>query len=72
VYEKRNRSADYLIGHAYFLNNKTIEDILLVKVIPLLMEYFSGKTTIVAEVFSETAYQVRYDEINYKWEVKKK
>ncbi|MCZ8215426.1 MAG: AAA family ATPase, partial [Cyclobacteriaceae bacterium] len=40
VYEQK-KSADYLIGHAYFMNDSSIPDILKKKVIPLLMEYFS-------------------------------
>lgn len=66
IYKKKN-SADYLIGHAYFLNNTTIETIIEKKVIPLLLEYFSGKTDIVSDVFAETTWSVKYNEETYSW-----
>jgi 5-methylcytosine-specific restriction protein B len=68
VFKKRG-SADYLIGHAYFINNKGIQEILKSKIIPLLMEYFSGKTKQVSEVFLETKWKVEYNEGNYRWDI---
>jgi hypothetical protein len=70
VYKKKN-SADYLIGHAYFLNKLPIEGILRNKVIPLLMEYFSGKTEIVSEIFAGSDWKVNYKEENYSWDIEK-
>ena len=49
--QSMKKSSDYLIGHAYFLNNNTIEDVLKRKIIPLLMEYFSNKIDFVCGVF---------------------
>ncbi len=69
---REKKSADYLIGHAYFMKNQPIENVLQNKVIPLLMEYFSGKTEIVSKIFSETAYEVSYDIENYKWTISEK
>ncbi|MFV0590985.1 MAG: McrB family protein [Draconibacterium sp.] len=66
------KSADYLIGHAYFMNGKSIQSILLNKVIPLLMEYFSGKTEIVSRIFNDTIYNVNYDIVNYSWNITQK
>ena len=72
IFEAKNKSADYLIGHAYFMNNQPIESVLKNKVVPLLMEYFSGKTEIVSGIFSETGWSVTYNTTNYSWDIKKK
>ena len=70
VYAKKS-SADYLIGHAYFMNEDSIEKVLKTKVIPLLSEYFMGKTKFVEEVFKETAWKVSYNEEKYSWDIDK-
>ena len=69
----RKKSADYLIGHGYFMNgdeppetSKVLEN----KVIPLLMEYFSGKTEVVEEIFKGSEWSVKYDTEKYGWEIK--
>ena len=63
----RKKSSDYLIGHAYFMTStetlKTIKN----KVIPLLMEYFSGKTEVVEEIFKNCDWEVKYDVDKYDW-----
>jgi len=64
---KEKKSADYLIGHAYFMKGQTIEIILQNKVVPLLMEYFSGKTDIVSKIFADTNWNVTYDTTNFIW-----
>lgn len=49
----KKKKADYLIGHAYFMDKKKqpkLKDILNKKVIPLLMEYFNGDKDCVAEL----------------------
>lgn len=49
----KKKKADYLIGHAYFMDKKKqpkLKDILNKKVIPLLMEYFNGDKDCVAEI----------------------
>ena len=66
---KLKKSADYLIGHAYFMKDETIEATLRNKVIPLLMEYFSGKTSIVSDIFNETDLKVEYDTTKYNWTI---
>ena len=40
------------------------------KVIPLLMEYFSGKTEVVEEIFKGSEWSVKYDTEKYGWEIK--
>lgn len=65
------KSSDYLIGHAYFLNKNTIEDILKRKIIPLLMEYFSNKVEFVSDTFKGTGFVANYDEDNCSWVVKR-
>lgn len=70
IFEKK-KTADYLIGHAYFMKGQAIESVLLNKVIPLLMEYFSGKTDIVESLFNNTDYKVKYDRPTYSWDVGK-
>lgn len=64
---KEKKSADYLIGHAYFMKGQTIEIVLQNKVVPLLMEYFSGKTEIVSKIFADTNWNVTYDTTNFIW-----
>lgn len=49
----KKKKADYLIGHAYFMDKKKkpeFKDILNKRVIPLLMEYFNGDKECVAEI----------------------
>jgi len=68
VYDKKS-SADYLIGHAYFMNEDSVEKVLKTKVIPLLTEYFMGKTKFVEEVFKDTNWKVTYNEETYSWDI---
>lgn len=68
IYKLKN-SADYLIGHAYFMKDEPIETTLRNKVIPLLMEYFSGKTKIVSDIFNETTWKVEYDTTQFNWTI---
>ena len=48
IYEAK-KSADFFIGHAYFLGKTAagLPDVLNKKVVPLLLEYFSGRTDFV-------------------------
>jgi hypothetical protein len=66
IYKLKN-SADYLIGHAYFMKDEEIETTLRNKVVPLLMEYFSGKTDIVSKIFNETSWQAEYNINTFDW-----
>jgi len=66
---KEKKSADYLIGHAYFMKGQTIKTVLQNKVVPLLMEYFSGKTDIVSKIFADTTWSVTYDTTNFIWDI---
>jgi len=68
IYKLKN-SADYLIGHAYFMKDGAIETTLKNKVVPLLMEYFSGKTKIVSDIFNETNWKVEYDITKFDWTI---
>jgi 5-methylcytosine-specific restriction protein B len=68
IYDRKN-SADYLIGHGYFMDGKETSKVLLNKVIPLLMEYFSGKTDIVMEIFEGSEWLVEYDTKKYNWKI---
>ena len=69
---KEKKSADYLIGHAYFMKGQTIELVLRNKVVPLLMEYFSGKTDIVSKIFIDTNWDVTYNTTNFSWDISSK
>lgn len=71
IYKLKN-SADYLIGHAYFMKDKAIETTLRNKVVPLLMEYFSGKTRIVSDIFNDTDWSVSYNTTTFNWEILKR
>jgi hypothetical protein len=66
---KEKKSSDYLIGHAYFIKDQPIETTLKNKIIPLLMEYFSGKTDILLKIFSETCWEVSYDNTTFNWKI---
>lgn len=66
---KEKKSADYLIGHAYFMKGQTIQIVLQNKVVPLLMEYFSGKTDIVSKIFVDTNWNVTYNTTNFIWDI---
>ena len=63
----RKKSADYLIGHAYFMTSLDTFKIIKNKIIPLLMEYFSGKTEVVEEIFKNSSWGVKYDIEKYDW-----
>ncbi|MEC5158835.1 McrB family protein [Chryseobacterium sp. MP_3.2] len=63
----RKKSADYLIGHAYFMTGLDTFKVIKNKIIPLLMEYFSGKTEIVQEIFKNSSWGVKYDIEKYDW-----
>lgn len=65
----RKKSADYLIGHGYFMSGLDTEKIIRTKIIPLLMEYFSGKTEIVEEIFRNSSWDIHYDLEKYDWNI---
>lgn len=66
IYGRKN-SADYLIGHAYFMTGIETAKVIRNKIIPLLMEYFSGKTGIVEDIFKDSSWSVKYDFEKYDW-----
>jgi 5-methylcytosine-specific restriction protein B len=68
IYKLKN-SADYLIGHAYFMKGQAMEETLRNKIVPLLMEYFSGKTKIVSDIFNDTNWKVEYDTTKFNWTI---
>jgi len=70
IFEKK-KSADYLIGHAYFMKNQPIETVLENQVIPLLMEYFSSKIDIVSNILEGSGWNVSYDTLTYSWNISK-
>lgn len=65
----RKKSADFLIGHAYFMNETDTTKTLKNKVIPLLMEYFAGKSNLVEEIFQNSEWRVQYDIEKFDWQV---
>lgn len=50
IYKEKRNSADWLIGHAYFMKNEELSDIMTKKIIPLLMEYFSNNFSEVEKI----------------------
>jgi len=71
IYKIKN-SADYLIGHAYFMTDATIEAVLRNKVVPLLMEYLGGKTDVVKRIFDGTEWRVSFNTETYNWDISRK
>ena len=71
VFEEK-KSADYLIGHAYFMKAEPAETTIRNKVIPLLMEYFSGRIDIVKKIFATTNWHINYNAADYNWEINRK
>ncbi len=63
----RKKSTDYLIGHAYFMTGLDTFKVIKNKIIPLLMEYFSGKTDIVEEIFKNSTWSIKFDTEKYDW-----
>ncbi len=68
LFEKK-KSADYLIGHAYFMKNQPIKSVLKNNIIPLLMEYFSGKIDIVTSIFEGSGWSPRYNSVSHEWNI---
>jgi len=74
VYEAK-KSADFLIGHAYFLGKTAVElpSVLNKKVVPLLLEYFSGRTDLVRKQLEDalagTGMTVQLHPTTYQLEV---
>ncbi|MBL7806590.1 MAG: AAA family ATPase [Saprospiraceae bacterium] len=71
IFKKKN-SADFLIGHAYLigkLQDAEIEEVIRKKIIPLLMEYFSGRTKDVSELFENSGWKVNYNVASFDWEI---
>lgn len=68
IFEQK-KTADFLIGHAYFIDKSENEIPLILQqnIIPLLMEYFSGKTETVKEILKGSAYPMQYDTNSYSW-----
>jgi hypothetical protein len=63
----RKKTADFLIGHAYFMKKEPLDTVLLKKVIPLLMEYFSGRTEEVQAILKSANINAEYDTQRYIW-----
>ncbi|MGL6106266.1 McrB family protein [Romboutsia sp.] len=67
IYEKK-RSADYMIGHAFFVNKtmNDLEKIINNKIIPLLNEYFNGRESDVIDVLARGGINIRQCEHTFQ------
>lgn len=65
---EHKKSADYLIGHAYFMGEASLKDVMDKRVIPLLMEYFNGRTDLVKKVLDEASVSYEYNKNTYQLE----
>lgn len=65
----RKKTADFHIGHGYFMKGEPLKTILLKKVIPLLMEYFSGRTEEVQTILKAADINAEYSTLSYKWDI---
>jgi 5-methylcytosine-specific restriction endonuclease McrBC GTP-binding regulatory subunit McrB len=63
------KTADFLIGHAYFMKNEAIETVIKNKIIPLLMEYFSNRNDEVKKMFEGTNWEIKYNIDRYDWDI---
>ncbi|NML65904.1 AAA domain-containing protein [Hymenobacter sp. RP-2-7] len=69
------KSADFLIGHALFLDKdeQALPDVLNRQVLPLLLEYYGGRQDLVKKVLSTALpATMEVDEANYQLRVKPK
>ncbi|WP_019986598.1 McrB family protein [Rudanella lutea] len=64
------KSADFLIGHAYFIGktDAQLKSVMDNRVIPLLMEYFNGRTDLVLQVLKEAGTNCTINELTYQIE----
>lgn len=53
-----SKSADFQIGHAFFMKDMPTDDVMNLKVFPLLMEYFNNNTDLVTKVISKSNKQL--------------
>lgn len=58
---KAGKSADFTIGHAFFMKNMKIADVIEKKIIPLLLEYFNNDPKKVKEIFKDSGYEAIYN-----------
>lgn len=71
IFEKK-KTADFLIGHAYLIGkmqDAQIEDVIRKKIVPLLLEYFSGRHQEVSDLFNNSGWKVRYNEARFEWDI---
>ena len=68
VYDKK-KSADWLIGHAYFMKRESLNTIIENKIIPLLMEYFGNKTELVQEILGATNFPYTFNTTTFVWQL---
>ncbi len=62
-------TADFLIGHAYFMKGDAIKEVIKNKIIPLLMEYFNNRSEEVSKIFDGTDWQIKYNKESYEWDI---
>lgn len=55
---KKIKGPDFQIGHSYFMENENLLEIMNIKVIPLLLEYFMNDETQVKEIITIDGYKV--------------
>lgn len=65
----RKGSADFLIGHAYFMKDEPLKTIIEEKVIPLLMEYFNNNVEVVLEILTMNGCTPKFSTETYSWSV---
>lgn len=70
IYNQKH-SADYLIGHAYFIGKRkgNLKPVFQNRVIPLLMEYFGGRTDLVISILADAGIATTKNENTYQLEV---
>jgi hypothetical protein len=70
IYNQK-QSPDFLIGHAYFLHKEKhqLKDVFHTKVIPLLMEYFSGRPALVESLLSQANIKTRLNPSTFQLEI---
>ena len=63
------KSADFMIGHAFFINRPVTDFVTIMnrKIIPLFYEYFNGRSDFVGEILKKAGIPAAKDSVTHLW-----